>query len=284
MSVTRGASSHETGIDERWRRILSGEDRLLARGRTLFRGIPSAPRCKLCNAPSAGPGGAVMRRLGFAPWRKNPMFCQSCHKTLARLAVGGAELEISILFADVRGSTTIAEGIRPTAYRTLMDRYYRVAFQAIVEADGLVDSFSGDGVLALFIPVWAGGAHAARAILAAQEILRATGNDGQHPWLPVGAGIHTGVAFVGVVSNSDVADDLTALGDAVNTASRLSGSAAAGEILVSTEAATAAGLSGERLERRSLDLKGKAAPVDVVVLKQQGDREGDILLAKDGKD
>jgi adenylate cyclase len=183
--------------------------------------------------------------------------------------VGGAEVEISILFADVRGSTTLAEQMRPLEFRALIDRFYGAASQAIIDADGVVDNFLGDGVLALFIPAWAGREHAGRAIDAARGIMRATGNTGPHPWIPVGVGVHTGVAFVGIVSRSesaDQADDLTALGDPVNTAARLSSSALVGEILVSETAAVSAHLDDQGLERRSLDLKGKSRPVSVVVL------------------
>lgn len=256
--------------EERWRRLLMGEDQSLVRGRNLNRTIPSPPRCKLCNAPFGGPGGAVMRHLGFARWPKNPRFCQQCHKSLAKLAVGGAEVEISVLFADIRGSTAMAETMRPAAFRNLVDRFYRAAETAIIESDGLVDNELGDGILALFIPVWAGRRHAATALAAGRLILHATGNDGPQPWVPIGVGIHTGVAFVGVVSSSDEADDFTALGDTVNTASRLAGSAAAGELLLSMEAARAASLDLSGLERRSLELKGKTAPVDAVVLRADG--------------
>src|SRR5438034_7756163 len=106
--------------EERWRRLLSGEDRSLVRGRTVYRTIPSPPRCKLCNAPFGGPGGAVMGHLGWARWPKNPRFCQQCHKTLAKQAVGGAEVEISVLFADIRGSTTMAETMRPVEFRAIV--------------------------------------------------------------------------------------------------------------------------------------------------------------------
>jgi adenylate cyclase len=251
--------------EERWRRMLTGEDHTLARGHNLYRAIPSSPRCKLCGAPFAGPGGAIMRHFGWSRWEKNPRFCQWCHKSVAKLAVGGAEVEISVLFADIRGSTTMAETMRPTAFRALVERFYRAAEGAIVDEDGLVDNELGDGILALFIPVWAGSQHASRAMSAGRRILHATGHDGPSPWVPVGVGIHTGLAFVGVVSSSDEADDFTALGDTVNTASRLAGSAAAGELLVSLVAARAAGMDLAGLEHRSLELKGKTAPVEAVV-------------------
>jgi adenylate cyclase len=254
--------------EERWRRMLTGEEPLLIRGQHAFRHVPSPPRCKLCNVPFEGVGGAFFGRFGWGRWPKNPRFCSQCHTTLAKLAVGGAEVEISVLFADVRGSTTLAEQMRPLEFRALIDRFYVAAAKAIVDSDGLVDNYLGDGVLGLFIPVWAGRHHAARAVDAAHGILAATGNTGgsQAPWVPVGAGVHTGLAFVGVVGDAGEASDFTALGDPLNTAARLAAAAGAGEILVSDAAVRVGELQVSGAPRRSLELKGKSAPIDVVVL------------------
>jgi adenylate cyclase len=82
----------------------------------------------------------------------------------------------------------------------------------------------------------------------------------------VGAGVHTGTAYVGAVGSQEVAD-FTALGDAVNVTARLSSAAAAGEILISEEAYAASGLDLGELETRRLELKGRGVPVDVRVLR-----------------
>ena len=118
--------------------------------------------------------------------------------------------------------------------------------------------------MALFIPGFAGTDHAADAIAAARALLVLTGNDGQEPWIPVGAGVHTGRSFVGAVGEDD-ARDFTALGDTVNTAARLASLAEAGEILISAEAATAGGVEIAALERRTLELCGKEQRVDAWV-------------------
>ena len=108
--------------------------------------------------------------------------------------------------------------------------------------------------------------HASKAIDAAIALLRATGHgSASGEWIPVGIGVHTGVAFVGSVGDKDVTD-FTALGDAVNTAARLASAADAGEVLVSSAAADAAGIA-DRPERRRLDLRGRTEPVDVIVLR-----------------
>ena len=85
---------------------------------------------------------------------------------------------------------------------------------------------------------FAGPDHAAHAVDAARELLQRTGNDEAEPWLPVGAGIHLGKAYIGTVGQEE-ALDFTALGDPVNTAARLAGVAGAGEIHVSEIAARA---------------------------------------------
>jgi adenylate cyclase len=85
--------------------------------------------------------------------------------------------------------------------------------------------------------------------------------------VPLGVGVHTGTAYVGAVGAAGNVVDITALGDAVNTAARLASAAATGEIIVSEESAGAADVAVDLLEHRSLDLKGKSGPVPVVVLK-----------------
>src|ERR687898_550041 len=143
-------------------------------------------------------------------------------------------------------------------------RCYGAAARVIDEWDGIVDKFLGDGAVALFIPGFAGSDHAADAIAAARGLLEQTGNDGPEPWIPVGAGVHTGESFVGSVGEGD-ARDFTALGDTVNTAARLTDLAGAGEILISADAAAAGGLETTRLERRTLELRGRERSVNAWV-------------------
>ena len=118
----------------------------------------------------------------------------------------------------------------------------------------------------MYFPLLSGWRHAERAVETARALLRATGHtDAGGPWLPLGAGVHTGPAWVGAVGDGQ-RTELTALGDTVNTTARLASVAGAGEILVSAAAAAAADLD-PGLERRSLDLKGKANPTEVFVVR-----------------
>jgi len=188
--------------------------------------------------------------------------CTSCFKFMNEHH-GGAEIEGSMLFADIRGSTALAERTSPAVFRDLLDRFYATAGHVVFEHDGYVDKFVGDELVALFFPLLAGERHALRAVDTAIALLRATGHqDPQGPWVPLGAGVHSGRAWFGVLGDRGH-PEITAVGDAVNTTARLAASAEQGEVLVSAFAAEAAGLD-RNLERRILKLKGKEEPFEAV--------------------
>jgi adenylate cyclase len=182
---------------------------------------------------------------------------------------GGTELEISMLFVDVRGSTGLAEQMTAGDFGQLMNRFYKVATDVLIRTDAIIDKFVGDEVIGLYLPIFAGPDHARPALLAARELLVATGHTHEEgPWLPIGIGVHTGPVFVGTVSGSeDSVTDITALGDNVNVAARLASLAAPGEALISEVAYAAGGADLGDLERRQLDLKGRNEPVPARVLR-----------------
>jgi adenylate cyclase len=235
--------------------------------RRFFRLLPSPPRCKQCNAPFTLPGLVVTRAMGRRRWAKNPKFCDRCYTFLRDYGLGGAELTITLLFADVRDSTTLAERVGAAEFRTQINRFYRIASEALLGTDGLVDKFIGDGVMGLYIPGLSGLDHASKGISAAQRILERVEAAPEAERLPVGVGVHTGTAFVGAVGHAAEVEDFTALGDAVNTTARLASLAASGEALISVEAAAAANLATDGLERRHLEVKGRTQPVDVLVVR-----------------
>ena len=247
-----------------WRALLLGTDPRMAQARAYLKHLPSEPRCKMCAAPFGGIGYPLMRFLGRDRWAKNPKYCRYCFNVLSQMH-GGAEIEASFLFADVRGSTTLAEQMSPTEFRTRLDRFYDIASRVLVDHDAIVDKFVGDEVIGIFIPAIAHEAHAARAIAAGVALLRAMEPVADNASLPIGIGVGTGVAFVGAVGAVPVTE-LTALGDVVNTTARLASAAAAGELLVTDVAASAAAIETTGYEHRSLELKGKTEPVPVVVL------------------
>ena len=247
--------------DETWREILGRGDTALEKLRSFFLRIPSNPRCKMCAAPFGGIGGGVMRALWHAPSR-NPLLCRACAGQLKKHP-GGAQINIAALFADVRGSTAIAEEMSPLRYRNLLTGFYRVAWEAITTRDGIVDKYMGDGIMALFIPGITGEQFTARAVAAGQELLAGVARLPQ-PRLPVGAGVHFGNAWVGVVG-AEIEQDFTALGDVVNVAARLGSEAKAGELLVSSEAARAAAVNAD-VTPHLISLKGRHEPLEVISL------------------
>jgi adenylate cyclase len=249
---------------EKWRRQLT-TDAPIRWKRRLRNRIPSSPRCKMCAAPFAGIGGLVMPMFGHARWPKNPKYCSGCYRSL-RANHGGAEIDCSIIFADVRGSTALAERMSASDFTRLMGRFFDTATSILVDEGAMVDKFVGDEVIGLFIPAMATDAHAEHAVRAARRLLVAMGHDRPDgPWLPVGIGVNSDIAYVGSVGTG-LDSEMTAMGDAVNLTARLSSHAGAGEILLPQEAARKAGVAVDGLERRSLVLKGKSQPTQVVVL------------------
>lgn len=250
--------------EDYWRRFLAeGGDTWKTVGRRVLKHIPSDPRCRMCASPFTGPGAPFMRMIGKRPSDANPNWCTSCFDFMARHR-GGAEVNGAMLFADIRGSTALAQRMSSGEFHALLNRYLSAASGAVFRHDGFVDKFVGDELVALFFPLLTGERFVARAIDAAKDVLAVTGHgEPDGPWVPVGAGVHSGLAWFGVVGEGSHIE-MTAVGDTVNTAARLAAQARAGEVLVSTDAAAEAALDTTGLERRSLDLKGKDHPIEVV--------------------
>ena len=181
---------------------------------------------------------------------------------------GGTEVELSMLFVDVRGSTSLAERMNASDYSRLMNRFYKAATDVLIRTDAFIDQFVGDEAIGLYFPLFTGPNHARAAVMGAQELLRAMGYGGkQEPWIPVGVGVHTGIVFFGTISGSEGSvTDLAALGDNVNITARIASKAGSGEALISEVAYTSAGLNLGNLEQRQLELKGKSEPMDIRVL------------------
>ena len=255
--------------DEEFREVLTGEHAGLTRMRGTLKRIPSSPRCKLCTAPFEGPGGAVLRHFGFARFPGNPAICQACVKSFREKGLTGAEIPVTLLFADVRGSTGIAERMTPTEFRGFLDRFYRIGADTILRHEGIVDKLVGDELIGLFFGGVSGPDFAAAAIDAAIELVERTGRPDAAPTgpIPIGVGVHTGDAYVGTTGPAGAVDDFTALGDPVNTTARLAGAAAAGEILLSVAAAQAAARWFPDAEPRTLDVRGRHQPIEGLALR-----------------
>jgi len=258
-----------TMIEDAWHKMLtSGEFMREARQRQFLRFLPGNPRCKTCYAPFQGAGSRVAWMIYHKrPSNLNPHLCTTC-EDFARQHPGGAEIELSLLFADVRGSTTLAEGMSATEFGKLINRFYSTATEVLANSDAIIDKMIGDQAAGIYVPGFAGDDHAQRAIDAGKRILQRTGHgNGEKPWIPLGVGVHTGTAFVGSLGSKNGATDITVLGDVANTAARLSSNAGIGEILVSQAAYKHAKYIGPKiLEQRQLELKGKSNRILVNVL------------------
>jgi adenylate cyclase len=177
------------------------------------------------------------------------------------------EIPITLLFSDIRGSTGIGERMRPADFHTFLNRFYRLASDSIVAHDGIVDKVVGDEVIGLFFGGISGPHHPAVAVAAAIDLAeRAAQASAPLVSIPVGTAVHTGVAFVGATGLGTTVDDFTALGDAVNITARLASAAVAGEVIVSVATAEAAGMATGQLERRTVEIRGRTEPIEVIVL------------------
>lgn len=231
--------------------------------RRIFRMLPRDPRCKFCNAPFQGVGGTVMRRFfGKRQSSLNPRFCNMCDEA-SRLFPGGSEVSMSMLFADVRGSTALSETMSPTAFSQLINRFYAGSTKIIIEEDGLVEKLAGDSVAAFWGAGFAGPNYVQRTVNVARNIARVMARQ----QIPVGIGVHSGVAYFGAMGTAEGLTEISAIGDEVNAAARLASKAAAGEIVISEQALKAAGIDSSGLESRNLELKGISEPVLVRVMR-----------------
>jgi adenylate cyclase len=253
-------------IEVLWREMLTDPHGPVRRKAGFYKHIPGDPRCKLCRMPLGGFATPLLKLTGRGPSPSNPRFCNIC-EVFAKENPGGAEVELTLLFADVRGSTRLAEEVGATEFARLMQRFYRASNEVLIESDAFIDKPVGDEVIATYLPLF-GADHAERAVWAGRDLLAATGHaDPEGPWIPVGAGVHTGTAYVGTVGVEGTEEyDITVLGDAVNVTARLASVAPAGEVLVSEDAYAASGLEMGELERRTLELEGRSAPLDVRVI------------------
>lgn len=205
--------------------------------------------------------------MGSAPSSFSSRLCSGCEKGV-RKNEGGAEVELTMVFADVRDSTPMADELGTTGFRNVINRLFKETSKVLIEHDAMVNLLVGDQVIGLFVPRLAGKNHAKAALEATKDLLRITGHrEGKEPWMSVGAGIHTGEAYVGAVGSANGVNEIAVLGGATNLCARLSSTAAAGEILISEDSVKFGNLDVDGLESRSLELKGVSQPVSVSVIK-----------------
>jgi adenylate cyclase len=227
----------------------------------MMRRLPSDPRCAICRAPFAGVGGRIVSRVGFAPSRKNPRLCSQCFE---KAPMGGIEMEVGVLFADIRGFTSLAEQQSPETTAGLLNRFYAAAVDVLCE-HAIVDKLVGDEVMALYLPRVFSDQPAIDMVDDARALLAAAGYPGETPWVTLGIGLDYGSAYVGNVGAGEV-KDFTAIGDVVDIAARLQAAAASGEIVMSMRVREA-NHEVTDAETRELTLKGKREREQVAILR-----------------
>jgi adenylate cyclase len=221
-----------------------------------LRALPASPRCGICGAPFAGFGAKLVRPLGYRQSRKSPSICDTC---IEASPPGGMKMETGVLFADIRGFTSLSERSDPAAVSAMLRRFYAAAEDTLFP-EAVIDKLIGDEVMALYLPYCGLFEEAAPMMLEhARELLGAIGyGSAGGPFAEVGIGLDYGEAFVGNVGGESYRD-FTAIGDVVNVAARLQGEAAGGEIVASARLVERLDSApGEPIE---LALKGKEEPV-----------------------
>ena len=231
-SARKGKGEPLTSEDwETYYRLMSTRSSRLWMG--LLRSLPSSPRCGICGAPFSGIGAKLVQPLGYRPSRKNPTLCDTC---IEASLPGGMTTEVGVLFADLRGFTSLSERSHPEQVSALLRRFYACA-ESVLFPEAVIDKLIGDEVMALYLP------HVqmrfdedevpSLMLEHGRELLRAVGyGSAEGPFVEMGVGIDFGEAFVGNIGERALYD-FTAVGDVVNTASRLQGEATGGEILIS---------------------------------------------------
>ena len=136
-----------------WLELLTNGHAAVRLSHRLFRRVPGSPRCKLCHNPFGGFAGRAMAKIGCTPSRLNPNFCTRCCDKLPK---GGAKVDVAVLFADIRGSTSLGEHAAPAEYADLLNRFYRTATHVLIAHDAIIDKIIGDEVMALFVQGFAG--------------------------------------------------------------------------------------------------------------------------------
>jgi adenylate cyclase len=188
--------------------------------------------------------------------------------------LGGVLQTITVLFADIRGFTRISEHASPEKIVQLLNRYFSAMTDIIFAHGGTLDKYLGDGLMALFGAPTVTPKDAENAIATAVAMQRRmlSINDELHkegfPEIGIGIGLHTGEVTVGYIG-SERRSEYTAIGDAVNTASRLESNAKAGEILVSEVTAKAAHSRYQLAPRDPISVKNREQPVPLFEVEWQ---------------
>ncbi len=257
----------QQGNEELWKTIFEAGHPDLLKQHWLHRKLPTHPRCRLCMVPFKGIGGWFMRLKGKTRNSRNPNYCNACDSFMQAYP-GGAEVEMSLLYVDIRQSTEYAAGHEPNEVSARVNHFLNQATHIITEHDGFITAFYGDCVVGVWPPGFCGQDHAAKAQQAAIELVtnkHIAGREDQV--IPVGVGVHTGKVFIGTVSAlQDTFRDVSVFGSNVNLTARLASNAAPNQALATAETIRAGGRNLADYQSRALELKGFDEPVDAYTL------------------
>jgi len=233
----------------------------------------------LLNAISVHAGIAINTVINYERLQKQAQARSSFERFLPRQVVdqilrspdavrlGGVRQKVTALFADIRNFTTLSETRTPELIVNLLNQYFSTVSEIIFKHGGTLDKYIGDGLMALFGAPYVGELDAVKAVRAAVEMQRTISafNDRLRaenlPPIEIGIGINTGQAIVGYIG-SETRLDYTAIGDTINTASRLESLAQPGQIVISEntmqsldETFTLRSLGTERLKGKNVNLR-----------------------------
>ena len=186
--------------------------------------------------------------------------------------LGGTNQTITILFADIRGFTAFSEREKPEKVVGILNRYFTAMTEIIFAHGGTLDKYMGDELMAIFGAPTATEKDAENAVKTAAAmqkrivILNAEFESEGFSPINVGIGLHTGEATVGYIG-SEQRSEYTAIGDAVNVASRLQSNALGGQILISEATVQAGGNSFDLTQQEPLTVKNRLQPVPLFEVK-----------------
>lgn len=246
----------QEGNEGLWRQVFQDGDPKLIKMQKFNRLLPSDPRCRLCFAPFGGIGGMYMRMRGKDRNSRNPHYCSACDGFIKAFP-GGAEVDLSILFVDVRKSTQFALGAKPAVVSQRIQRFLDKVTEIIIDADGFISAFYGDCIVAAWPPGFSGKDHAKKCVQAARAMVELSLRDQQGNAIPIGIGIHTGKTYIGTVTALEgTFRDVSLFGQSVNLTARLADNAEPKEALASAEILQIAKENTNDLQKKDLSLKG----------------------------
>ena len=257
----------QNGNEDLWKTVFSPGHPDLKKQQWLHKKLPLKPRCRMCLVPFRGIGGWIMRMKGKAQNSRNPNYCNACDKFLEAFP-GGAEVEMSMLYVDIRQSTQYTQSNSAADVSQRINIFLNEATRIITDHDGFVMAFYGDCIVASWPPGFSGENHGLKAQQAAIDLVQNKEMiDKKGETIPVGVGVHTGKVFIGTVTAlQGTFRDVSIFGSNVNLTARLASHATASQALGSSENIIASGKSPAAFSYETVELKGFSEPVDVYTI------------------